>query len=111
MAHTSVNKVVQEIINHGVITLLNTKTEITNLIASTELHKNIDLETTADILADVFYDPEKYPWVIYHMNKPQTVLFLFKPGKIVCTGALSEEMVYNSIRNIVDILNDYDLLY
>jgi transcription initiation factor TFIID TATA-box-binding protein len=45
------------------------------------------------------------------MADPKTVLLLFASGKLVCTGAKSEEMVYESIVKIYGVLEDYDLLF
>jgi len=43
------------------------------------------------------YEPEQFPAIIYRMQDPKTVLLLFASDKIVCTGAKSEEMVYESV--------------
>jgi transcription initiation factor TFIID TATA-box-binding protein len=45
------------------------------------------------------------------MKDPKTVLLLFASGKLVCTGAKSEEMVHESVAKIVEVLKEYDLLY
>jgi len=57
------------------------------------------------------YEPEQFPGLIYRMKDPKTVLLLFASGKLVCTGAKSEEMVYESIVKIYGVLDDYDLLF
>jgi len=84
---------------------------IQNMVASANLHGSIDLETAADILDNVMYEPEQFPGLIYRMKDPKTVLLLFASGKLVCTGAKSEEMVYESIVKIYGVLDDYDLLF
>jgi len=56
------------------------------------------------------YEPEQFPGLIYRMQEPKTVLLLFASGKLVCTGAKSEEMVHESVGNIYEVLQDYDLL-
>jgi transcription initiation factor TFIID TATA-box-binding protein len=56
------------------------------------------------------YEPEQFPGLIYRMQDPKTVLLLFASGKLVCTGAKSEEMVHESVSNIYEVLQDYDLL-
>jgi len=45
------------------------------------------------------------------MKEPKTVLLLFASGKLVCTGAKSEEMVHESIRKVYEVLDDFDLFY
>ena len=111
MARRAVNKVVRELKNNGIIILGKPKIVIQNMVASANLHGSIDLETAADILENVMYEPEQFPGLIYRMAEPKTVLLLFASGKLVCTGAKSEEMVYESIVKIYGVLEDYDLLF
>jgi len=111
MARRAVNKVVRELKNNGIIILGKPTIVIQNMVASANLHGSIDLETAADILDNVMYEPEQFPGLIYRMKDPKTVLLLFASGKLVCTGAKSEEMVYESIVKIYGVLDDYDLLF
>jgi len=69
------------------------------------------LETAADVLDNVMYEPEQFPGLIYRMRDPKTVLLLFSSGKLVCTGAKSEEMVYESVAKVYGVLRDYALLF
>ena len=111
MARSAVRKVVRELKNGGVLILNKPKTEIQNMVASANLHKRIDLETAADLLDNVMYEPEQFPGLIYRMSDPKTVLLLFASGKLVCTGAKSEKMVHESINKTYEVLDDYDLFY
>ena len=69
----------------------------------------IDLEVAADVLDNVMYEPEQFPGLIYRMQDPKTVLLLFTSGKLVCTGAKSKEMVYESVAKIIEVLDDNEL--
>ncbi len=111
LARRAVNKVVRELKNNGIIILGRAKIVIQNMVASANLHGSIDLETAADILENVMYEPEQFPGLIYRMADPKTVLLLFASGKLVCTGAKSEEMVHESVLKIYGVLKDYDLLF
>jgi transcription initiation factor TFIID TATA-box-binding protein len=111
LARRAVHKVVRELKNNGIIIKGKPKIVIQNMVASANLHGAIDLETAADILENVMYEPEQFPGLIYRMAEPKTVLLLFASGKLVCTGAKSEEMVYESIVKIYGVLEDYDLLF
>ena len=110
-AISAVNKVVRELKNNGIVILGKPKIVIQNMVASANLHGSIDLETAADILDNVMYEPEQFPGLIYRMSDPKTVLLLFASGKLVCTGAKSEEMVYESVGKVYEVLDDYDLLF
>ena len=111
MARSAVKKVVRELKNNGIVILGKPKIVIQNMVASANLHGKIDLETAADVLDNVMYEPEQFPGLIYRMSDPKTVLLLFTSGKLVCTGAKSEEMVYESVAKVYEVLKDYDLLF
>jgi transcription initiation factor TFIID TATA-box-binding protein len=111
MAKRAVNKVVRELKKGGIIILGKPKIVIQNMVASANLHGAIDLETAADILENVMYEPEQFPGLIYRMQDPKTVLLLFASGKLVCTGAKSAEMVNESVVKVYGVLRDYDLLF
>ena len=64
---------------------------IQNIVASTGLHKRIDVEIVADILDDVMYKPEQFSGLM--LKEPKTVLLLFASGKLVCTGRLMFKQV------------------
>ena len=110
LARSAVNKVVRELKNNGIVILGKPKIVIQNMFASGNLHCMIDLEVAADVLDNVMYEPEQFPGLIYRMQDPKTVLLLFSSGKLVCTGAKSEKMVYESVAKIYGVLDDYDLL-
>ncbi len=38
--------------------------------------------------------PELFPGLIYRLQNPKVVLLIFVSGKVVCTGAKSQEDVY-----------------
>jgi len=111
MAFTAVKNVVRELKNKGIIILGKPKIMTQNMVASANFHRKIDLETGADVLNNVMYEPEQFPGLIYRMQDPKTVLLLFSSGKLVCTGAKSEKMVYESVGKIFEILKDYDLFF
>ena len=111
MAQSAIKKVVRELNNNGIIILGKPKIVIQNIVASANLHGKIDLETAADIMENVMYEPEQFPGLIYRMGDPKTVLLLFTPGKIVCTGGKSEKIVHESVHKLYELLDEYDLLY
>ena len=110
-ARSAVHKVVRELKNNGIVILNKPKIVIQNMVASANLHGKIDLETAADILDNVMYEPEQFPGLIYRMRDPKTVLLLFASGKLVCTGAKSAEMVHESVGKIYEVLDDFGLFF
>ena len=111
MARSAVKKVVRELNNKDIIILSKPTIVIQNMVASANLHGKIDLETAADIMENVMYEPEQFPGLIYRMKVPKVVMLLFATGKLVCTGAKNEGMVRESVEKLHEILKDYDLIY
>ena len=111
LARSAIRKVVRELKKQDIIILKNPEIVVQNIVASANLHGKIDLETAADVLDNVMYEPEQFPGLIYRMRDPKTVLLLFTSGKLVCTGAKSEDMVYESVAKVYGVLRDYALLF
>jgi len=111
MARRAVHKVVRELKNNDIIKKGEPKIVIQNIVASANLHGKIDLETAADIMDNVMYEPEQFPGLIYRMPTPKVVLLLFASGKLVCTGAKHEDMVKEAVDKLHVLLKDYELLY
>ena len=111
LARSAVRKVVRELKKQDIIILKNPEIVVQNIVASANLQGKIDLETAADVLDNVMYEPEQFPGLIYRMSDPKTVLLLFSSGKLVCTGAKSEDMVYEAVAKVYGVLRDYALLF
>jgi transcription initiation factor TFIID TATA-box-binding protein len=111
LAKVAVRKVVRELKANGIIVIGKPEIEIQNIVASANLGHMVDLETAADIMENVMYEPEQFPGLIYRMSDPKTVLLLFSSGKIVCTGGKSEGLVHESVNKIYDLLEDYALFF
>jgi transcription initiation factor TFIID TATA-box-binding protein len=111
LAKSAVNKVVRELKKNDIVILGRPKIVIQNIVASANLHGKIDLETAADIMDNVMYEPEQFPGLIYRMGVPKVVMLLFASGKLVCTGAKHEDMVTEAVVKLHGILEDFDLIY
>ncbi|MBC8391338.1 MAG: TATA-box-binding protein [Deltaproteobacteria bacterium] len=111
MAVRAVHKVVRELEDKEIIKEGKPKIVIQNIVASANLHGKIDLETAADIMDNVMYEPEQFPGLIYRMQTPKVVILLFASGKLVCTGAKHEDMVKEAVGKVHVLLKDYELLY
>jgi len=90
-------------ITHPIIT-------IQNIVASGDLHSNIDLNLAAIIMDSAMYEPEVFPGLIYRMRDPKTVFLIFSTGRIVCTGAKNKEIVREAVIKINKEVRDLELL-
>jgi len=77
------------------------KIRIENVVASTSLGRELDLNAIALVLEGAEYNPERFPGLIYRLKEPKTASLLFRSGKVVCTGGKSLADVKTAISKIV----------
>ena len=94
------DKVVQKVIKNikkAGIDVKNPVITIQNIVASGDLHTNIDLNMAAIVMEYAMYEPEVFPGLIYRMQDPKTVFLIFSTGRIVCTGAKEKSIVREAV--------------
>ncbi len=91
-----VQKVIKNIKKAG-IDVKNPVITIQNIVASGDLHTNIDLNMAAIVMEYAMYEPEVFPGLIYRMQDPKTVFLIFSTGRIVCTGAKDKSIVREAV--------------
>jgi len=94
-----VEKVLKNIRKAG-IKVSNPEITIQNIVASGDLHINIDLNMAAIVMEYAMYEPEVFPGLIYRMQDPKTVFLIFSTGRIVCTGAKKKEIVREAVKKL-----------
>ncbi|MFX0025606.1 MAG: TATA-box-binding protein [Candidatus Hermodarchaeota archaeon] len=104
-AERVVDKVVKNIRKAG-IKLANPEITIQNIVASGDLHTNIDLNMAAIVMEYAMYEPEVFPGLIYRMQEPKTVFLIFSTGRIVCTGAKRKEIVRDAVKKLNQQVRD-----
>lgn len=78
--------------------------QIENVVASTAISQELDLEALATDLGPTKYDPENLPGLIYQLEEPDATGLLFRSGKVVCTGASSIDNVQTALEKLFDEL-------
>ena len=81
--------------------LSRVKVRVENIVASIDLHGEIDLEKVVSNLKNVEYDPSIFPGAIYKLEKPKTTFLIFDTGKLVCTGAKNTEEIKEAVKTLV----------
>ncbi|MFB6127126.1 MAG: TATA-box-binding protein [Halolamina sp.] len=71
--------------------------EIQNVVASTGIGQELDLQSVAMDLEGADYDPDQFPGLVYRTSEPKAAALIFRSGKIVCTGAKSVADVHQSL--------------
>ncbi len=84
----------------------NTKYNIDNVVASTHVGKELNLTKIAWAMEESEYEPDQFPGLVYRQHDTGVVFLLFRTGKIVCTGAKSEEQIYESFKKLYTKLKE-----
>jgi transcription initiation factor TFIID TATA-box-binding protein len=108
----SVQKVAKEIRKTGQHIISKPKIDIQNIVASSDLGGEINLNAIAVTLGleRVEYEPEQFPGLVCRMEEPRVVILLFGSGKLVCTGARKPADVEKAVRKISAELKETGLL-
>ncbi len=84
--------------------------KIQNVVASCDMHAEVDIEKAALTLDNTLYDPEQFPGLIYEVGK--VTFLIFRTGRCVCAGVKSEDELrlaiintYNALKAIGALLN------
>jgi transcription initiation factor TFIID TATA-box-binding protein len=75
-----------------------------NVVASASVDQKIDLIEITKKFPDTEYNPEQFPGLVFRLTKPKTATLIFRTGKMVCTGAKSEEMAVKAVNTVVQML-------
>ncbi|MFH0714915.1 MAG: hypothetical protein V1847_03575 [Candidatus Diapherotrites archaeon] len=80
--------------------------QIVNLVASANLNATLDLYNLAISIPNIEYEPEQFPGAILKLKEPKVSMLLFKNGKVICSGASSEEQIEQGIRKAAKLIHD-----
>lgn len=82
---------------------------IENVVATVNLGVELNLEELAEKLPAAEYNPEQFPGLILRHQRPKISALIFRTGKMVCTGAKSEEELKRAVKALVRLLNEYGI--
>ena len=77
---------------------------IENVVASASVDQRIDLNVITQTFPDVEYHPDQFPGLVFRLKSPKTATLIFSSGKMVCTGAKSEEQSIKAVGSVVQRL-------
>ena len=109
---TAIDLVGQQIETAGIKVKKNPDIVIQNIVATSDLGAQIDLNAVAISLGlgKVEYEPEQFPGLVYRIDEPKVVVLLFGSGKLVCTGARKPSDVEQAVERITAELKAAGLL-
>jgi len=111
--HKAIRKVAKQIEDAGIKVDTDPDVEVQNIVASSDLETEINLNAIAISLGleKVEYEPEQFPGLVYRIDDPKVVVLLFGSGKLVCTGARQPEDVERAVEKITEELQAAGLLH
>jgi transcription initiation factor TFIID TATA-box-binding protein len=74
---------------------------IQNVVASATLNQKVDLNAIVKSYPGVEYRPEQFPGLVFRIKRPKTATLIFTTGKMVCTGAKSEQEARRAVMTVV----------
>ena len=77
---------------------------IENVVASASVDQRLDLIDITKKFPDTEYHPEQFPGLVFRIKSPKTATLIFSSGKMVCTGAKSEEQSISAVNSVVQKL-------
>ena len=74
---------------------------VENVVASATLNQKVDLNAVVKGYPGVEYRPEQFPGLVFRLKRPKTATLIFSSGKMVCTGARSENEARRAVLTVV----------
>ena len=109
----AIDLVAKQIGAAGIAVNKNPEIVVQNIVATSDLAAQIDLNAIAISLGagKVEYEPEQFPGLVYRIDDPKVVVLLFGSGKLVCTGARKPSDVEQAVEKITAELKAAGLLH
>ena len=79
--------------------------EIQNVVASVTINQKLDLTQIQKAFPETEYKPAQFPGLVFRLAKPKTATLIFSSGKMVCTGAKSEQESVRAVQTVVKLLD------
>ena len=77
---------------------------IENVVASASVDQKLDLNEITKKFPDTEYHPDQFPGLVFRLKTPKTATLVFRTGKMVCTGAKSEDLSRKAVKTVVQRL-------
>ncbi|VVB53711.1 TATA-box-binding protein [uncultured archaeon] len=81
--------------------------EIQNIVASASMNVKVNLDVLAMEAENTEYEPEQFPGLVFRLDKPKTVMLIFRSGRIIITGAKTPEDATKAAKRTRDMVKEY----
>ena len=97
----SINKIIKNLAKIKIRIKVKPIIKVQNMVASGEIHMDLNLNYLAMKLENTEYEPEQFPGLVYKLDGTRATFLLFSNGKIVCTGTRSEAKLKEAVGKLV----------
>lgn len=106
-AKKAVGILVKALRNCGIDVERYPKIEVQNIVASSDVGFQVNLDQLIMDEPCTEYEPEQFPGLVFRLDEPKTVMLVFRSGKIIITGAKTEEAANVSAEKTRNVLKEY----
>lgn len=85
------------------------KANVENIVSAITLNHQIDLKKFVRKVKGLEYNPDRFPGVVYRIRDPKLAMLIFSSGKVICTGARSENDINLAVKNLLKKLREGDI--
>ncbi|MBN2015195.1 MAG: TATA-box-binding protein [Candidatus Altiarchaeota archaeon] len=76
------------------------KAKIENMVSAITIDQKIDLKKFSETVKGLEYNPDRFPGIVYRIKEPKLAMLIFSSGKIICTGARSQEDIKVAVQKL-----------
>lgn len=84
--------------------------EVQNIVASSNIGENLELNRIAFDLVGTEYEPAQFPGLVYRLEEPKAVFLLFSSGELICTGGRTIKDAEDGVEKLKEKLREIDAL-
>ena len=93
----AMKKIVDRIRQAGVDMPRKFEIKVENIVASTKIKADLNLDEIAFMLENSEYEPEQFPGLVYRISEPRVAFLLFTSGRIICAGAQDVDSIQRAL--------------
>lgn len=108
-ASLATHKIVDRIREAGIEMPDKFKMKVVNIVASSKIEANLNLEEIVSALENSEYEPEQFPGLVFRISEPRVAFLLFSSGRIICTGAQNVKSIHKALHKFKERLESIDI--
>ncbi len=82
------------------------KANVENIVSAITIGQRIDLKKFTKDVKGLEYNPDRFPGVVYRIQEPKLAMLIFSSGKVICTGARSQDNIDIAVKRLKEKLKE-----